>query len=780
MACDRALEAIFPKPQRRRELLAQAAPVILGYLHENLQLRADAFLDASTGGSTSNSTGSGGGGAGAGGGGGGGACTPEEAEERLERVTVASLHALAALLPALDEAARERVATPEALAAAAGAGLVYADAGSRALSEVVAEGQIWPRFLQDGRPAVRRAAYGVLAASGSHLGPLLRQTGQVGRVAEHACALLGSEREPGNAQAMWEALLLVLHAFPKALAAGQLDCRAHLFPRVLKLLRSGCHGAAPAACHSLLPLVSLVPPAAAAGGGAVGADGGAAVAAASSCFYTDALDALWKGARAEKSRAGGGSGEGPYLVAVAEAAAYLLVRPEEGTTPRAIGPALVQHLLAALARHVADPSVGGGALGQALAAAVAQVERAEKGGAAGCCLLLPGVEAALWRGVWRVGARLLGLPPSPQVDDEPGSQEQELLGPVLEAGAARTAQDPRARAAAAAALSGVLTGAYDKVAVAAAGGAGGGGSRREEGLEPTLAWLFWRCLGPAPSEIDTGAAAAAEFPAFLAAAEAVALRVPYPRLGPPYGAEGDGDAATASSFLNGSLVPRLHALASSPPSPLNAAALRPLVGLATAVALGMGPGEQWKAIVDAAAAKGLAVLLPALETVAAARKRYTAAVAGGGETQQQLPTLRELLSDALAPHALATLDEGEDTVEERTRFLALCLGGAARRGAEVAPLLAPATVGRLVERTLEARSAVGVGALLAALDGEEGQEEGGVLESRAPELLSLGFQLLGPAAEGRVASVLRKRPESRGSFRAAVVASLGVRGFCEA
>jgi hypothetical protein len=743
----------------------------------------EAFLDTSASASGSGAASA----TGSGTGGGGGVCTAEEAEDRLERVTVASLTALASLLPALDEAALGRVATPEALAAAAGAGQVYSGggggAGAKALSEVFTEGVIWPRFLQDPRPPVRRAAYGLLSATCSQLGPLLRQTGQVGKVAQHACALLGAEREAGNAPAMWEAVLLVLHTFPKALAAGQLDCKAHLFPRVLKLLRAGCYGAAPAACHSLLPLVSLVPPAASGDGPSPG------------CFYTDALDALWKGARTEKSHSGAGSscGEGPYLVAVVEVASYLLVRPEEGATPPSLGPALVWHLLAALARHVADASSafggGGRALGQALVAAVAQLERCGRNnrGASACCLLQPGLEAALWRGVRRVAERLLHLPLPPSSSSSDGEQQQDqqqeeegLLAAVLEAGAARTAQDPKALGAAAAALSEVLAGALDKVAAAGGSLEGRQGEGQEEekelGLERTMACLFWRCLAPTVQE---------DFAPFLALAEVVALRVPYPRL--VSASCGDGDEGDdAATFLQLRVVPRIQALAAtshSPPAP-SPAALRPLVGLATAVALGLGPGPHWEALVNAAAGGGLAVLLSALEAVAEARGRYGKAAAAAGGGLPSLPSLSELLSGALAPHALAALEGEEvgDVARQRARFLAFCLGtgGGRRRTATAhAPLLAPAAMAGLAERALALRSLVGVEAALAALDGE-GEEEGSVASSalggHAPELLAAAFELLGLGADARLASVLRRQgEEGRALFRAAVVASLAVR-----
>jgi hypothetical protein len=321
--------------------------------------------------------------------------------------------------------------------------------------------------------------------------------------------------------------------------------------------------------------------------------------------------------------------------------------------------------------------------------------------------------------------------------------------------------------AAAAALSEVLTGAYDKAV-------GLGAEQRqgdEEGLEPTLALLFWRCLSPSNASQD--------FPPFLALAQAVALRIPYSRLAA--GSSGERDAA---AFLRTSLVPRIRAMAASSSSssstPNVSPALRPLVGLATAVALGLGPGPHWQALVDAAAAGGLAVLLPALEVVAEVRGRYETIVVGGTAS---LPSLADLLSEALAPHALAALDE-EGAVEpapQRARFLALCLGawaGARRRvGAAAALLLSSSAVAGLVERALALRSPVGVEALLAALDGGQegdGSKTSSVLGSHASALLALAFQLLGPGVDARVGSVLRRMQESRAPFRAAVVASLAV------
>jgi hypothetical protein len=133
-------------------------------------------------------------------------------------------------------------------------------------------------------------------------------------MAKLVCGLLG-EREPANHGAMWEAVLLFFHHFPKAMAT--VDARSLLFPRFLRLLRAGFLGSAETSCPSVLPLVALVP------------NDLACPEPEASSFFTDVLEGLWRGARAK-------DGGAAFLVALVEVGVYLLAKPDPPPRPLAV------------------------------------------------------------------------------------------------------------------------------------------------------------------------------------------------------------------------------------------------------------------------------------------------------------------------------------------------------------------------------------------------------------------------------------------------------------
>ena len=753
-AAIRCFQAVFPKSAKRQELLAQAAPVILAYLHENLRLQAaDPLLDTS-----------------------GGNGQPEEAEERLERIVTCSLTALAALLQALDEPTLGRLLNGSTMAAApppkppageeganasaaSSVAFLLVDGQSASLEEVF-DSATW-KFLSDKRPLVRRAAYNLLAAVAVRADQVIRQTGQVAKVAHQVCGLLG-ETETGNFGAMWEALLLFFHHFPKALTTT-LDCKTQLFPRVLKLIRASFLGAAQASCPSLLPMVALMP------------------ASVAGTFYTDLLQALWKGAKADKNE-----GEEPYLVAIVEIATYLLVRAaakkdqeeeKEASLPAELGPALVEQLLTVVAKVLARE--GGRADGPASKALITALAQVEKAGAAGRkdrkCLLLE-VDEGFWQGLQSVALGMLGLGGTTHENSRPYAT---VLATIQEAAGVRQTQGRAER------LCHVLTSAHEKA------GASEGGKR---GLETTLSVVCWQCVRQCEACKGQPETYDALVP-YLTVLEAAVLRLPFARL--PAAAPSPSHAS-ASSLVLSFLVPLLHELvAAAAHGNVVSPALKPLVGTITALNLGLGDKGNWQellaAVIPAQAfsgAGGLGVLLAAFEAISVTYERVQATPSG------TLRPLNELLSDAVAPFATALVegDKAGAAKEEHVRFLAVCLGasdssaGVRRggRGRHQPPLLAPATVAQLVTHTLACRDEVGLEALVLVLD--KGDKECPVLDgvrAQAAAILTLAFQALGPAGDVRIASVLSLHQEedeemeaeedtaaSAPSFRGQVVAWL--------
>jgi len=750
-AATRAFQTVFPKQAKRDEVLAQAAPVILGYLHDNLRLKpVDAVLDTS----------------------GGNGSSPEEAEERLERIVTCSLTALASLLMALDEQIRARLlntatmtaappqsplprpsptadssSTPAAAAAALPAFLLI-DGQSSSLEDVFRDSATW-KFLSDTRPLVRRAAYGLLAAVAERADHVIRQTGQVGRVAQHVCGLL-AEKETANFGNMWEAMLLFFHHFPKALTTT-LDCKTQLFPRVLKLVRASFLGAAQASCPSLLPLVALVPP-----------------AAASASFYTDLLEALWKGAKADKN-----DGEEPYLVAIVEIATYLLVRQpakkeeeeeKEGETKTTTeaelgveeGVVLVGQLLTVLAKVLTrEGGVMEGPASKALVTALAQLEKAGMEGKKGRKCLLLDVENEVWRGTRAVALRVLGL----EASEEGGSTDGEaaVLSLIQDAKTSRQIQTRSAR------LWQLLTAAYEK----GVGPTSSAAAEAEEewGLEAALRFLFWQCVLHCDAHKDQHGDVLVPY---LSLIEAVTLRLSFKRQAsaaplPAY--------ASTSSFMLAFLIPLLQTTVQAASGASGAMGmLKPLVGISTTLNLELGEEGHWQELLgavtpaqDGSGAGGLGVLLGALEAISATYERVRASVGA----QQALPALNLLMSAAVAPYTLALIEDEKagEAKEEHVRFLAVCLGAGGegttsvamqrRRRTRQQPLLAPATVKHLVEHTLACQDEVGLEALVLALD--KGDQECPVLDvvrSQAAAILTMAFQKLGPGGDVRIASVL--------------------------
>jgi len=760
-AATRAFQTVFPKQAKRDEVLAQAAPVNLGYLHDNLRLKpADAVLDTS----------------------GGNGSSPEEAEERLERIVTCSLTALASLLMALDEQTRARLlntatmtaapppppprppptADSSSTPAAAAPAFLLIDGQSSSLEDVFRDSATW-KFLSDTRPLVRRAAYGLLAAVAERADHVIRQTGQVGKVAQHVCGLL-SEKETANFGNMWEAMLLFFHHFPKALTTT-LDCKTQLFPRVLKLVRASFLGAAQASCPSLLPLVALVPP-----------------AAASASFYTDLLEALWKGAKADKS-----DGEEPYLVAIVEIATYLLVRQpakkeeegEEGEKKMAMeteapaallgaegGVVLVGQLLTVLAKVLTrEGGVIEGPASKALVTALSQLEKAGVEGKKGRKCLLVDVENEVWRGVRAVALRMLGLEVPASASRE-GGEAAAVLSLVQDAKTSRQTQTRSTR------LWQLLTAAYEK-GVGPTLSSSSEAAGEEWGLEATLRFLFWQCVLHCEAHKDQHGDVLVPY---LSLIEAVTLRLPFKRLA---SAAPSPAYASTSSFVLAFSIPLLQATVQAAGVAAGTmGTLKPLVGIITTLNLELGAEGHWQELLgavtrapDGSGAGGLGILLGALEAISAT---YECVRASAG-AQQALPALNSLLSAAVAPYILALI-EGEkagEAKEEHVRFLAVCLGAGGegatgagsrtttstamqkRRRTRQQPLLAPATVKQLVEHTLACKDEVGLEALVLALD--KGDQECPVLDvvrSQAAAILTLAFQKLGPAGDVRIASVL--------------------------
>lgn len=751
-AATRAFQTVFPKQGKRSEILTQAAPMILGYLHDNLHLKpGDAVLDMS----------------------GGVGSSPEEAEERLERIVTCSLTALASFLVTLDEHTQARLLNSATMVAAppprppptadsssipAASAVVptffLIDGNSSSLEDIIRDSTTW-KFMSDTRPLVRRAAYGLLAAVAEKAEHAIRQTGQVGKIAQHVCGLL-AEKETANFGNMWEAILLFFNHFPKVLTTT-LDCNTQLFPRVLKLVRTSFLGAAQASCPSLLPLVALVNP-----------------AAADTSFYTDLLEALWKGAKEDKS-----DGEEPYLVATVEIATFLLVRQPseeqerggEGNRPKVSeisaaligaeeGLVLVGKILAVLARVLTreDGAVDGPA-SIALVTALTQLEKAGLEGRRGRKCMLLDVKSKAWQGIWAVALRVLGLEAS-----EGGISSDWEAAVLIHIHAAKTSRETQTRSTR---LWQLLIAAYEK----------GLGSRaslkaaeEETGLESTLRFLFWQCILHCEAHKNLHGDVLVPY---LSLIEAITLHLPFRLLA---SAAPSSVYASTSSFVVAFLIPLLQKTIETADAEVVAIGiLKPLIGIITILCLELGGKGCWQEVLNAvtptenrSGAGGLGLQLYALEIISAT---YEECVRVSVDAQKAVPALNSLLSNAVAPYTLALI-EGEKAVEakeEHVRFLAVCLGVAGevattdcsetimqkRRRTRQLPLLAPAAVEMLVEHTIACQHEIGLEALVLALD--EGDQDCPVLDvvrSQAATILTMAFQKLGAAGDVRIASVL--------------------------
>ncbi|KIZ02284.1 hypothetical protein MNEG_5679 [Monoraphidium neglectum] len=190
--------------------------------------------------------------------------SPEEMEERHERVVAAALSALAALLRALSAAA---AGGGGGEAAAAGATDTQQQqqqqqAAQKALSDVQARAEqilcgpgFFKKHFGSKSALVRRSAYGMLSGVCSAAPQLLG--GCLDAASQAALGALG-EREPANHPAMWEMVLTFVNA--QAPACWQhVSCQKMLLPRLWALLRHGCYGSAVGSLPALLPFVAALP-----------------------------------------------------------------------------------------------------------------------------------------------------------------------------------------------------------------------------------------------------------------------------------------------------------------------------------------------------------------------------------------------------------------------------------------------------------------------------------------------------------------------------------------
>lgn len=754
-AANRAFVTIFPKDLRRSDILIESAPVIIGYLHTNLRLaREEVALDMSD--SARSST--------------------DETEERLERICVCSLTALAALLMALDQETLSRLAgtvsteeapdpnpahggaptaAPSLATLASGPNSIFVEGRSESLTEVIKDEAMW-KFLQDPRPFVRRAAYRLLAAVAGQAGSAMGHRGQADMVAQQICKMLG-ERERGNFPAMWEGILVFLRHFPETLTSA-LDCKAQLFPRLLKLVRASFCGAAQVSCPSLLPFVASVPP------------------ALSRAFSVDLLGSLWTGASADKH-----DGEEPYMVAIIEIATYMLIRQpcqdaeehlvaNKKELERSIGPldgnnaglVFVREILRALARVLAREARSGQPQAfQALLTALVQFNNArmERGGRRHCLFL--DFDDCFWRGVQVVALRVLGI--DDQTSD--ASDYDEALSLIPEAG-------PWQVESRSVWLSKLLVDCYERGASPGATGQGR--------VETTLYFLFWQCVLQCQAR-DQYKATLLPYLSFM---KPIVSLIPLERLfavspSPPY--------ASSSSLVLYFLLPTLEKQMDLIDVKGSKAVVKYLVAITTIVNSWLGEEGHWQELlgtltrnVDIKRTGRLEFLSETFDSLSTTYELARTSLIAHGCPENSL-NLTLLVSDALVPYVreiIETDDVGKRN-DETVAFLASCLGVRrsgdykAREGDKPQfdltsegiksqlrqPQLDSSAIGRLVERTLARGSHVGLEAFMLALDHHDaGRSILGAVREKVPAILSSAFKNIGPSVDVRIASILSLAP----------------------
>nr|ADF43172.1 294687m [Chlamydomonas reinhardtii] len=210
--------------------------------------------------------------------------SPEELEERHERVQAACCAALAQLIDVLAGAGAAAARHPEpqqqqqqqdqeqrqcgrsesadqARAPVAVASTTRPSATPDPESELLAavqEALCRPGFWRAAAGAksamVRRAAYGLARTAATRAPSLLAAC-----VAESAPCVLGAlgDKEPGNHGAVWEAVLTYGKYVPEGWS--HVNLRKMLLPRLTSLLRHGCYGSAASSLSALLPLLPLLP-----------------------------------------------------------------------------------------------------------------------------------------------------------------------------------------------------------------------------------------------------------------------------------------------------------------------------------------------------------------------------------------------------------------------------------------------------------------------------------------------------------------------------------------
>nr|BCL66166.1 hypothetical protein [Volvox reticuliferus] len=278
----------FPAAQRQMDVLLFCRAEIMSYLKDQLAATPQQLGDAKKD-------------------------TPEELEERHDRVQTACLAALAALLVRMTEPLEDATSTESS---APSAPVAAASSGSRdevlgAVRAIICRPGFWKATACSKSPVVRRAAYGLARCAAQRASGMLAE----GCAAESAVCILGAigEKEPGNHWAMWEAVLTYGKACPDAWR--HVSLRKMLLPRLYSLLRHGCYGSATVSLTALLPLLPLLPP------GSLGPDPDVVVSA---------LGAVWSGMQspAGASRAAKSAG----LSAYRECLAWALINSKQLAT----------------------------------------------------------------------------------------------------------------------------------------------------------------------------------------------------------------------------------------------------------------------------------------------------------------------------------------------------------------------------------------------------------------------------------------------------------------
>ncbi|XP_075088640.1 E3 ubiquitin-protein ligase listerin-like [Nicotiana tabacum] len=225
LAAKRSLQAAFPAPEKRLDVLMLYTSEIFKYIEENLKLTPQSMSDKSV--------------------------ASDELEEMHMQVISSSLLALATLLDVVVSAQPERSVSVAESKRASKAKAIAVSCAENLLSAH----KLFLGFLKSQSPAIRSSTYSVMRSFIKNIPHAIKETD----ITHLADAILGAfhEKDPSCHSSMWDVILLFSEKFPESWSI--LKIKKSALSRFWHFLRNGCFGSQQVSYPALLLFLDVLP-----------------------------------------------------------------------------------------------------------------------------------------------------------------------------------------------------------------------------------------------------------------------------------------------------------------------------------------------------------------------------------------------------------------------------------------------------------------------------------------------------------------------------------------